>query len=296
MAIDLTDRDKLIRKKRAEAERKKLETNRAKIKKIFEPLLIGEQLPQPAPAELAEVTLFRVVTIGGKKYYERIFDLKKLYEDLNTKQSLPTEVYVRRSRAYTLPLSYDLGATTTDAGTTLYTVHQRHERDAESALRRALFQDAEEGQDLETKTRQGVLYYDLEEKDESPWIREIFEAIRKPQNIPHITQKTRHQIEDQLSHNIQEARKKYLEVLQPNLLKYLSIKERLERYARYEQEKSQKEAAELQKKAVTIQEQVQKPDGTVATRTRVRLPAYMPFEETFAQGHFETLEKFLKNT
>ena len=244
----------------------------------------AEGLSEKIPEELTHLIIYRKEIIDGDAFYEAVntenFYLKLRRQGASIDLS---QYHVRTKRAHSVAMPY---LKYEDDRSPLIRVQQKRPDRETTEFKQTLLTDAGENGGIDLEIRPRILHFDADFTEEN---EALFEALSDSQRIEADIRKRTWKALDK---NIQKAEAKYpIENHVPNE-RLLQIKNRMWRLAEFRQTQEIAKANEL----LSRFSQYEKPvDGDAIrgdTRTKLvlRMPQIFPFEQTFNQGSFESLE------
>jgi hypothetical protein len=313
MKLDLTEKEKQLRKQISKRERIKIESNLAKVREFF--LRVGRQKQENTVGammqtelwpkwpelekgslleiSLKELVLHRQVKIDGENYYE-LMDPLVAYQQLIAGKLTLGEIFVRSKRAYAQALPYVLGnrkVLSADLKDQYgFWMVQRKEMSEQAKFKMQMFQSGEQGEEINLAEKEKILYFeveDLSKNGERSFNREIFEGLSngRVNDLMEIAAgKETSQWVDEMK---ESARKKYLE---KDPARYEKLVKSLEKRGEKKMEKIKETLEEIRLMAKEQTNLVAGFDGEPREKVTFSLPASgFRFGQTFNQGAFKSV-------
>lgn len=303
MHIDLTTAEKRRRTEHARVEKIAIETNRAKVLRLFRPL-IKREFSETIPDETTDVILYRRQQIKGAGPHEWLYkrtDGPDAYADVVAGTLSLNDIYVRTVRAHATPLPYlrtrretkfnadpetvdefPLDEVTGDTkedfqSKPYYSVTQRRPRDI-ARTKYETFTNAG-GEEIHQEAFSGFLSYDV---DDTPEYQLLLEKIKDPIYIDQLIEAKKQEILKERNDKRQELREKYLLSDTPDMQAYIRHMEKTENEAETKMTAVETMWREVQSRSHAKDKVIHFAEGG------------FPFEQTFNQGQFESVAELIE--
>lgn len=300
MTIDLTDREKRIRKTRDAKDKIYIQSNKARVMEVFISLKNGSPMDETPPANAAEMILYKKIRVNGTDVYEQCPDPIKIYHEIRNGLLSPEDIYIRTGRAFATPLPYVKKVTQTrDEPPKPFFIVESKNRSGNAEFKREIFQDEQHGEALAIGDMQKFLEFQV---GDNPFAIKLLEQMKNPEFIRQLTQARIAELDERLRDKKEEIWEQ--QTSRPQILGDKSHFEQStlrSQYAEEEANAAKKEIEELlretSEKARVMEDVVA--DTSSETGTRIRRKIILPqagfkFQQTFNHGKFKSLKDLLK--